>query len=362
VGVVWFEAKGVVMRRFWHHAAALLGCVAFVAASARAEGLKAVTPKDDGFSATGINARGDLVGFEWVEEKERPGVVAQSPILVKGKEITTLPLLKGYTATFPAAVSDDDVVVGRAGKPAPMGVRVYLRNQAFVWDAKAGIRGLGVLKDDWASFATGVSRDGRRVSGFSVGDNRVRACVWDRDGDGWKVEALPYENPNLGTTVVPISPDGRRVAGMHGPAACLWSRDDSGRWTREELPGGPLAPRGVNDAGTVVGVRFTGDGLTHAVSWSRAGGYLQLPKPAGYVRSEANAVNNAGIIVGMIDGPNASTIGPNAFAFEGGSLRLLKEWGPNFASATAINEHGQVSGVWEVPETHPEPDAKRPGK
>jgi len=63
-------------------------------------------------------------------------------------------------------------VVGRASKPAPKGVRVPLRNQAFVWDAKGGIRGLGVLQDDWASLACGISRDGRRISGFSVGDDR----------------------------------------------------------------------------------------------------------------------------------------------------------------------------------------------
>jgi hypothetical protein len=141
--------------------------------------IEVVSPRPVGIIATGINERGDVIGFEWVEEKERPGVVEQKPFLARGKEVAYLPLLKGYTATFPAAVSDDGLVVGRASKPAPPRVRVYLRNQAFVWDAKAGIRGLGVLEGDWASFACGVSRDGRRVSGYSVGDNRVRPCVWD---------------------------------------------------------------------------------------------------------------------------------------------------------------------------------------
>ena len=102
-----------------------------------------VTPKDDGIIATGINNRGDIVGFEWIEEKERPGVLDQVPFFARGKQITYLPLLKGYTATFPADVSDDGTVVGRASKPAPKDVRVPLRNQAFVWDAKGGIRGLG---------------------------------------------------------------------------------------------------------------------------------------------------------------------------------------------------------------------------
>jgi hypothetical protein len=139
-----------------------------------------VTPKDDGVIATGINARGEIIGFEWAEEKDTPGVLSQRPFFARGKEITYLPVLKGYTATFPAAVSDDGLVVGRASKPAPPGVLVHLRNQAFQWDAKSGIRGLGALKDDNASFACGVSRDGKRISGFSVGKDRMRACVWDR--------------------------------------------------------------------------------------------------------------------------------------------------------------------------------------
>ncbi len=132
-----------------------------------------VAPKDDGIIATGINERGDVVGFEWVEEKSHPGVLMQAPFFARGKEVTYLPLLKGYTSTFPAAVSDDGLVVGRASKPAPAGKFLPFRNQAFVWDAHAGIRALGVPPDDNASFACGVSRDGRRVSGYALGLGRV---------------------------------------------------------------------------------------------------------------------------------------------------------------------------------------------
>lgn len=306
-----------------------------------------VTPKPEGVTATGINGRGDVVGFEWVEEKDRPGVVAQVPFFARGKEVTYLPVLAGYTATFPAAVSDDGLVVGRASKPAPPRVRVFLRNQAFVWDAAAGIRGLGVLKDDTASFACGVTRDGRRISGFSVGENRVRACVWDRATDGWKAAPLPHE-AQLGSNVVPISDDGRFVTAVDGVVPCLWSRDASGGWTREVIgEAGSIVPRAVNNAGTVAGLRFTPEGLTHAVVWTRAGGVRRLEEPRGYTRSEANALNNAGVVVGMIDGPAGSKVRPRAFAFENGRLRPLDEGGPDFASATAINDRGQVAGVLE---------------
>src|SRR5262249_13076488 len=216
---------------------------------------------------------------------------------------------------------------------------------------------------DSASFASGISRDGRRISGYSVGDDRIRACVWDRDGAGWKGTALPH-SARLGSTTVPISGDGRFVAAVDGASPCLWSRDASGRWTREVIgDAGSLVPRAVNDSGTVAGVRFAGGGQTHAVIWSRQGGAKLLAEPEGYVRSEALAINSQGVVVGMVDGPGGSKIGPNAFVYAEGRLRLLEEGGPSFGSATAINDRGQVAGVLEKPEDEPAPpDRRRPAK
>jgi len=311
---------------------------------------RVVTPKSLGITATGINERGEIVGFEWVEEKGRPGVLAQAPIYARGKEITYLPLLDGYTATFPAAVSDDGLVVGRVSKPGQAGVRVPLRNQAFAWDAKTGISGLGTLKDDWASVACGVTRDGRRISGFSVGDDRIRGCIWDRTETGWAATALP-EASHLSSHVVAISGNGRHVAGADGPTLCVWSWDAAAGWKREAIAGTvSLMPRAINNSATVVGVTLTGDGLSHAAIWTRDGGYKQFEKPAGYVRSEANAINNAGVVVGMADGPGGSETGPNAFVYEQGRLRLLDEAGPTFTAATALNDQGQVAGVLEEEE------------
>lgn len=341
-----------------------VGLIAIAAAAEPAHRYQVVTPKDNDIIATGINGRGEIVGFEWKEDPRHPGVIDQVPFFARGKAMTYLPLLEGYTATFPAAVSDDGRVVGRASKPAPPEVRVPLHNQAFVWDAQAGIRGLGVLENDWASFACGITRDGRRISGYSVGDNRLRACVWEDDGGSWKGTALPHAS-RLGSTTVAISGDGRFVAAVDGAAPCLWTRDASGRWTREQIgDDGSLVPRAVNDSATVVGVRFARDGLPHAVIWSRQDGAKLLAEPEGYIRSEALAINNAGAVVGMVDGPGGSKIGPNAFVFEADRLRLLDEGGPNFGSATAINDRGQVAGVLETKEdVEPAaPDRRRKGQ
>lgn len=322
---------------------------------------RVVSPKDEGVIISGINARGDLVGFAWADDADNPGVMLQVPFFSRGEARTTMPTLEGYTATFPADVSDDGLVVGRVSKPAPLNARVFLRNQAFIWDAQGGIRGLGALADDWASFATGVSADGRRIAGYSIGDNRVRACAWDRNDDGrWEGTPLPHA-VRLGSNVVAISDDGRRIAAVDGTIPSLWTRGDDGSWSREAI-GEPasLVPRGVNNDGMVVGLRYTDDGLTHAVIWTRDGGCKPLPEPEGFVKSEAAAVNNRGAVVGTIDGPGGSEIGPCAFLYENGRLRIIDEAGPGFTAATVINDRGDVAGILEEEEEGAEAPAPAP--
>ena len=64
----------------------------------------------------------------------------------------------------------------------------------------------------------------------------------------------------------------------------------------------------------------------------------------------------------MIDGPGGSKIGPNAFVYESGRLRLLDDGGPDFTAATAINDLGQVAGVVEKEAEDPVPaKPDRPG-
>ncbi len=344
------------MRRAW-----LIG-VAAVILSWQARGdepkkkYQIVSPRDVGIIATGINGRGDIVGFEWIASKKYPGVIDQVPFFASGKTITYLAPPAGYTAAFPAAVSAAGVVVGHVSKPALPG-RVPLRSQAFVWDAKTGMHLLGVLAGDFVSYARDISADSRRISGYSVGANRVRACIWDRDGAGWKGAALPHTS-NLSTDVVAMSDNGKLVASVDGDKPCLWSRLEAGGWSQEFI-GGPnsIAPRAVNNSGMVVGVHFTPDGLYHAVIWSRDQGLKQLEMPAGYVRSEAHAVNNEGVVVGMVDGPGGSKVGPDAFVYEAGRLRLIDEGGPLFSSATAINDRGQVAGVLDD-----EDELQKPGE
>jgi uncharacterized membrane protein len=317
-----------------------------------------VAPKNDGIVATDLNDRGELIGFEWVERPDQPGVISQVPFYSKGQNLIPLPLLPTYTATNPAAVSNTGLVVGYCSKPLSQRGRVFLSNQAFIWDKANGIRGLGALKDDLASFAFGVTSDGSRISGFSVGDNRVRACIWEQDGTTWQGKALPQAG-KLGSQRVVMSDNGKYIASIDGSDPCLWSRGEGGIWSREVIGGaGTLAPRAVNNSGVVVGLNYTPDGLTHAVIWTRATGTKRIEEPKGFVRSEATAINNDGVVVGMVDGPGGHAIEPKAFVYEKGTLRFLDECGRDFVNATAINNVGQVSGVLDKEEAEEAREAK----
>lgn len=319
-----------------------------------------VTPMAEGLNAVAINGKGDVVGFHWEPENGDPNILYEAPFLARGAEIVRLPLLKTYTATFPAGVSDDGLVVGRASKPAPPQTYVYLRNQAFVWTADKGIRGLGAPEPDGASFATGVSRDGRRIAGVGVGDYRLRAVIWEPDGDGWKAVIVP-EGDQLGSNVLAISPDGKRLAAVRKGKPTLWTEAAPGEWKSESLDGPEnyLLPRAVNDAGVIVGFRNESDGAYRAVVWTPGRGAKVLAPPPGFVHAQASAVNNAGVVVGQVDGPHGQLPGPRAFVYEDGRLRILDEGGPDFIWATAVNDAGQVSGVLEKEEEiHAEPPAE----
>ena len=161
----------------------------------------------------------------------------------------------------------------------------------------------------------------------------------------------------LGSPNVAISGNGKQVASIDGTVACLWTQEADGKWSRRVISRpGALAPRSVNNSGMVVGVRSDLNGQTHAIIHSHETGYKQLQEPEGYVNSQANAVNNDGIVVGQMDGPGGSHIGPSAFVYENGRLRILDEGGGQFTAATAINDHGQVAGVFE------EDEDEAPGK
>lgn len=303
--------------------------------------------------AIALNQKGDLLAFRWMAEKGDENVLEQAPMLYRADAAAGIrvPLLQGYTATMPADLSENGVVVGRASRPQydKKGNRVPLPGVAFVWDEKTGIRGLGTLPDDAVSQADAVSADGNVISGISIGPNRVRACVWEKSGDTWKATPLPQETSHLNSTRVILSPSGKFAASVDGRKPTLWTRAADGAWSREAI-GEPdsLVPRAVNDEGTIAGFRFNADknSSRDAVIWSRKTGMKTIAKPAGYLYAELAAIDSRGVAVGFADGPHGSDIGPNACVTENGKLRTFADE-PEFTMATAINDAGLIAGTFE---------------
>jgi probable HAF family extracellular repeat protein len=99
----------------------------------------------------------------------------------------------------------------------------------------------------------------------------------------------------------------------------------------------------VNDHGQVVGTSTTARGEEHAFSWTKKGGMLDLGTLGGGF-STTSRVSNRGQVVGA-----ATTAGPafelHAFSWtnEGGMLDLGTLGGDS--DAVAVNDRGQVVGV-----------------
>src|ERR1041385_494541 len=111
------------------------------------------------------------------------------------------------------------------------------------------------------------------------------------------------------------------------------------------LGGNSARPMDFNDYGQVVGSSTTASGLTHAFSWKN--GVMQDLAVAGYVGSEAQRVNNGGVIAGVLspDGvmdcehESVPTIWKNAVA-----QMLARSQGMSaYLVASAINENDDLA-------------------
>lgn len=106
------------------------------------------------------------------------------------------------------------------------------------------------------------------------------------------------------------------------------------------LAGGSTSlAEGINSSGNVAGSGLTsGDGTTHAVSWTA--GSIQDLGTLGGGTSQANAINNSGLIAGSSGFPGASS---HAFVSNGTALTDLSPTAWN-AQGWGINSAGLVAG------------------
>ena len=89
----------------------------------------------------------------------------------------------------------------------------------IAWDVEANtLSKLPPQKGDLISHAYSISKDGKRIAGYTTGSDpaRTRPCVWDYDSKSktWVNTILPTEfpyNPSVVSGRVLVSPNGQLV-------------------------------------------------------------------------------------------------------------------------------------------------------
>lgn len=123
--------------------------------------------------------------------------------------------------------------------------------------------------------------------------------------------------------------------------AFVW-REGTGMQALEDLGGDASLAQAINAAGTSVGWAYDASGILHAVSWNSAGQVTDLNPPGAI--SEALGINNRGDIVGWVFGATASASHAWLWKHDGTQVDL-KTLGGAGSQAFAVNDALVVVGV-----------------
>jgi uncharacterized membrane protein len=299
-------------------------------------------------SARAINLAGSTIGSREVQDS-RSRIPVEKPYFFSKGKVKEIPRLATFTANFPTALSDNELVVGYCSR-----VVKNLGNlespgkfnlQAFVWDAVSGkLTGLPLLPKYDRSMAFGICADGSRISGVIGGAGTMNACIWDKGAAGWECKALPGNGNSLllVTSGASISRDGNSICGVDGNNPARWTRKADGSWSIKVLQDKELfIPKAINDSGSIAGYRRA-EGLSghyRAVVWTDKDGLKEIGLLPNTRTSKALAINNAGLVVGVAEEPI-----PRGFTYQNGKLAALEMPRVVVSAAYAINEKGQIAG------------------
>jgi probable HAF family extracellular repeat protein len=251
-------------------------------------------------SATGVNDAGQVaggIGVDW------NGVSGRTVVWRDGS-VTEIPAPPN-TVFFGSAIS-------RTGEVAGTLISQSRDEHAAIW-SNARITDLDDSRQVYASRVTGVNAKGQ-VVGWTCCNGNPTATLWDRGtvvdlGALLKKEGYSEAHAinDAGQIVGQIDERAKTKAGakLLGTYAVLWQGTTA--TLLPTLAGTNASANGINDRGQIVGVstiRGRGgralDFAAHGTLWTD-NGVIDLGGFPGFERTSAQAINNAGEIVGSAD-------------------------------------------------------------
>jgi probable HAF family extracellular repeat protein len=284
---------------------------------------------------SGVQRGGRRAGVRQ-RRRQQPWLESLEERCLLSYQITDLGTFPGDNGSIAYGLNDSGQVVGDSSIDGFPG-------HAFLWDATNGMQDLGTLPGDRFSRALGINDSGQVVGYSYTGFLTRHAFLWDAT-NGMQ---------DLGTLGGAFSrADGINSSGQvvghsetAGGALHAFLQDAvHGMQDLGTLPGDNISEaRGINSSGQVVGYSESAGGGLHAFLQDAVHGMQDLGTLPGDSASQALGINDSGQVVGY-----SQRVFLHAFLWD--AVRGMQNLGTlgRGAFATGLNSNGQVVGVAEV--------------